>query len=230
MFFPIGFGFSSGYMLYFFIIPLILGGLASAGAKARLSKYSKISISNGKSGAQSASEMLSFHNVYSVKFMRGYSGQDFFDPRSNSITLSPEYFSNNSIAACAVACHEAGHACQYAQGYMPIKFRNAIVPVVNFASNAWLFILLIGIFIRMSGLIYVGVAVFALTLLFQVATLPVEFNASSRAIAYLETQNLSNEELNACKKILRSCAMTYVVSTLISALQLLYVLARTRED
>lgn len=134
MFVPIGYG--GSYYLFFFLIPLVLGLLASGFAKKRLSKYSEVPISNGNSGAQSASEMLSFHNVDGVSFNRGGSDQDFFNPKDNSITLSPQSFSACSVTATAVACHEAGHACQYAQGYLPIKIRGSLVPVVNFASNA----------------------------------------------------------------------------------------------
>lgn len=205
----------------FFILPLCLGLFASGMAKRKLSKYGKVAISNGNSGAESASEMLAYHNVQGVKFLRGGNDQDFFDPRSNSITLSPQSFSSRSVTATAVACHEAGHACQYAQDYFPIKFRNSLVPVVNFASNAWLIILLLGVFLNVAGLVYVAIIVFALVLLFQLATLPVEFNASSRAIAYMKNLNLTDEEMKGAKSVLRSCAFTYVVSALMALLQLI---------
>lgn len=136
MFIPVGTGFGNGYFLIFFLIPLILGLIASGGAKRQLNKYSNISLSNGNSGSKSARDMLMFHNVVGVGFIRGGNDQDFFNPKDNTITLSTQSFDATSVTATAVACHEAGHACQYAQGYMPIKIRGTLVPVVNFASNA----------------------------------------------------------------------------------------------
>lgn len=222
MYMPYGFGMYNGsYLLFFCAIPIILGLIASGVAKSRLSKYSQIANSINLTGAQAAQQMLAFHNVTGVDFYRGGSDQDFFNPKNNSITLSPEYFSQPSIAAIAVACHEAGHACQHASGYFPIKVRGALVPVVNLASNAWMIILLLGIFFNMAGLAQIAVIVFAITLLFHLVTLPVEFNASRRGIAYLKTLALDASEMRAAKRILRGCAFTYVVAALISALQLI---------
>lgn len=227
MYFPIGYGFGGGYWIFFFLIPMILGGIASAAANARLKKYSQISNSLNISGAQAASDMMASQDVHGVNFYAGADGQDFYDPRNNSITLSEN---NVSVTAIAVACHEAGHACQHAQGYWPVKFRTALVPVVNLMSNAWIFILLAGFIFNIAGLSYIAVIAFAATLLFHLVTLPVELNASSRAISYLGTIGLQEEEMKATKRILRSCAFTYVVAALISALQLLWVLAQQRRD
>ncbi|MDO5329341.1 MAG: zinc metallopeptidase [Coriobacteriia bacterium] len=229
MYFPIGFG-GSGYWMVFFIIPMILGACASGAANRRLNKYAQVANDVGLTGAQAAANMLNFHEVSGVGIGTGGSGQDFYNPKDNTISLSSSYYSQASVTAIAVACHEAGHACQHAQGYGPIKFRTALVPVVNMVSNAWIFILLAGIIFNIVGLSYIAVIAFGLTLLFHLVTLPVEFNASTRAIKYLETLSLSDNQFKACKRILWSCAMTYVVAALISALQLIWVLLRTRRD
>ncbi len=131
--------------------------------------------------------MLAYYGISHVQVYRGGPGQDFFDPRTNSVTLSPEAYDGRTVTATATACHEVGHACQFAQNYSPMKIRGALVPAVNLASNAWIFILLIGIFLTSQGLVTLAIVMYADQLLFQVVTLPVEFNASRRAMAYMDT-------------------------------------------
>ena len=126
-------------------------------------------------------------------------------------------------------CHEVGHACQYAQGYVPIKIRGAMVPVVNFASNTWIFLLLIGIFLNIAGLVDLAIIFYAFAVLFQLVTLPVEFNASHRALAYMETTGLPGAERTGAWNVLRACALTYVAAALVSVLQLLYLLGSREE-
>lgn len=225
---PILFGLNANYLLFFCLIPLLLGGIASMLAKRQLSKYSEVAISTHQTGAQAAGEMLNFHGVNGVLLYTGANGQDFYNPRNNSITLSQEYFSSASIAATAVACHEAGHACQRADAYLPYSVRSFLVPVVNFCSNAWIFILLLGFFFNLAGLINLAIVVFAAVLLFQLVTLPVEFNAPHRAVGYTRTLDLNTEEIKGAKRVLRACAFTYVIAALIAALQLFWILAQRR--
>lgn len=126
----------------------------------------------------------------------------------------------------ATACHEVGHACQYAQGYVPMKFRTALVPVVNFASNAWMVLLIIGMVLNFAGLINVAIIMYAFAVLFQIVTLPVEFNASHRAMDYLESTGLPQGERAGAFSVLRACALTYVAAALVSILQLVWLLGQ----
>ena len=134
------FGLSYGYLLLI-VVTLAIGGLATWYVNSQLKKYTRVPISNGLTGAEAARRMLAYYGVTNVAVHRGGPGQDFFDPRTNSVTLSPDAFDGRSITATATACHEVGHACQYAENYAPMKIRGAIVPVVNLASNAWIFLL-----------------------------------------------------------------------------------------
>lgn len=207
-------------------VTLIIGFGASAYVNSRLKKYSHVPISIGITGAEAAQRMLSFHGVEGVSVQRGGKGQDFYDPRKKSITLSPEAYGESSITAYATACHEAGHAVQHAQGYAPLKIRSALVPVVNFTSNIWMFILLIGIFLNIAGLIDLAIIFYAFAVLFQIVTLPVEFNASNRAMAYMEATGISQSEQGGAFSVLRACALTYVAAALTSILQLLWLLGQ----
>ena len=125
---------------------------------------------------------------------RGGPGQDFFDPRTNSVTLSPDDYEGRTITATATACHEVGHAYQYAQGYAPMKIRGALVPVVNLASNAWIFLLLLGVFLQMAQLTMLAIVMYAAVVVFQLVTLPVEFDASRRAMVYMGSTGLPQSE------------------------------------
>lgn len=207
------------------IVTLIIGLAASGSVNHMLKKYSKVRSSTNITGAQAAENMLQMHGVYGVSIKRGMEGQDHFDPRTNSIALSPSVFEHSSVTAIATACHEAGHACQYAAGYMPMKVRGAIVPAVNLASNAWVFILIAGIIMNMLSLVNLAIILYAVVILFQLVTLPVELNASHRAMDYIRTLSIPQQEVAASKSVLRSCAFTYVAAALASVLQLLYMLS-----
>jgi Zn-dependent membrane protease YugP len=166
--------------------------------------------------------MLRDNGVMGVSVHRGAEGQDHFDPRTNSIALSPSVYDHSTVTAYATACHEVGHACQFAQGYAPLKIRSAIVPAVNLASNAWVFVLIAGIVMNLAGLIDVAIILYAAVVLFQLVTLPVEFNASRRAMAALEASGAyTDEELHGARKVLRAAAMTYVAALAVSLLQIL---------
>lgn len=206
------------------IVTLALGMGASGYVKSQLSKYGKVRSSSGLTGAQAAEKMLRENGVQGVRVYKGAEGQDHFDPRSNSISLSPSIYDYSTVTAYATACHEVGHACQYAQGYLPLNIRSAIVPVANLASNAWIFVLLLGIFFQMTQFIDLAIIMYAAVVLFQIVTLPVEFNASSRAMNYMRSLNMPQAEIAGASSVLRACALTYVAAALASLLQLVYLL------
>ncbi len=170
-----------------------------------------------------------YYGISNVEVRPGGPGQDFFDPRTNSVTLSPEAYGGRSITATATACHEVGHACQFAADYTPMKIRSAVVPVANAASNLWIFLLMIGIFMNMLGLVWAAIAMYAVVVLFQLVTLPVELNASRRAMAYMGSIGLPQSEQKGSFDVLRACAFTYLAAALTSILQLLWLLGRTRD-
>lgn len=213
----------------FIILTLAIGGIATWRVNSALKKYSKVSSSRGVTGAEMAHMMLSAHGVPGVRVYCGAEGQDHFDPRSNSISLSPSVYNGRSITAVATACHEVGHACQFAQGYVPMKIRGALVPAVNLASNAWIFLLMIGIFLYINEFITLAIVMYAAVVLFQLVTLPVEFDASKRAMNYLSYSGGAQAELSGSSKVLRACAFTYVAAALTSILQLLWLLGQRQE-
>ncbi|MBR5260173.1 MAG: zinc metallopeptidase [Eggerthellaceae bacterium] len=213
----------------FIILTLAIGMFASWWVNHALKKYSRVSNSTGLTGAECARQMLSYYGIHNVAVHRGGHGQDFFDPRTNSVTLSPEAYDGRTITATATACHEVGHACQFAQGYAPMKIRGSLVPAVNLASNAWMFLLLAGIFLNIAGLTTLAIVMYAAVVVFQLVTLPVEFNASNRAMAYMGQIGLSQAERSGSWKVLRACAFTYVAAALTSILQLVWLLGMREE-
>ena len=212
------------YYWLLIIVTLALGMGATGYVRQQLSKYSKFRSSSGLTGAQAAAQMLRTYGVSDVSIVKGNEGQDHYDPRSKTIALSPSVFDYCTVTAYATACHEVGHACQHAQGYLPLIIRSAIVPVANLASNAWIFVLLMGIFFQMTQFIDLAIIMYALVVLFQIVTLPVEFNASHRAMDYMKSINMPQNELTASYSVLRACALTYVAAALASLLQLVYLL------
>jgi Zn-dependent membrane protease YugP len=214
--------------LLLIIVSTAIGLGAQFYVNSQIKKYSNVPTSTGLSGQQAAANMLAYHNVSGVSIVQGSAGEDFFDPRSNSVTIDPQAFGGRSITAMATACHEVGHACQYAQGYTPMKFRTVLVPVVQFASNSWMILLIIGIALNFAGLIDLAIIVYAFAVLFQIVTLPVEFNASHRAMDYLEATGLPQGERAGAFSVLRACALTYVAAALVSVLQLVWLLGQRR--
>lgn len=213
---------------------------ASHNVNSTFKKYAKQFSRRNLTGAQAAQRVLSANGVHGVRIER-VSGNltDHFDPRTNVIRLSDSVYDDTSTAAIGVACHEAGHAVQYAVGYAPIKLRAAIIPVTNFGTRiAWplmlIGILLSGMSYAFYNLVYVGIACFSLSLVFQLITLPVEFNASRRAVAAIEQGGiLYEDELEGAKKTLRAAALTYVAAVATSLVQLLRLIAiygRRRRD
>ena len=207
---------------------MLLAMLASANVNSTFKRYSQQYSRRGLTGAEAAQRVLAANGVRGVGIER-ISGNltDHYDPRSNVIRLSDSVYSNTSTAAIGVACHEAGHAVQYAQSYAPIKLRAAIIPVTNFGSKLAMPLILLGILFSGLGeystlIVYLGLACFGLSFVFQVVTLPVEFNASSRALRAIESgQLLTDEELTGARKTLSAAAMTYVAATAVALAQLL---------
>ena len=210
------------------LIPVLLLSIwAQAQVSGSFRRYSRVANRRHLTGAQAAEAVLRSHGIYDVP-VRSCRGNltDHYDPRDNTIYLSENVYAASTVAAVGVACHEAGHAVQYAVGYGPIKVRRAIIPVTQFGSRFSFVLLLIGLLLYSQPLFLVGILLFSLTTVFQLVTLPVEFNASHRALETIEGQGLlDGEELDGAKKVLRAAAMTYVAALLMSALQLLrYVL------
>lgn len=190
-------------------------------------RYSAVNNRRRLTGAQAAEAVLHAHGVYDVaiRYCQG-NLTDHYDPRDNTIYLSSSVYGAPTIAAVGVACHEAGHAVQYAKGYGPIRLRSAIIPATQLGSKFSFILLIAGMVLYSQALFLAGILLFSLTTVFQLVTLPVEFNASHRAIETIESQFLLDEdEIIGAKKVLRAAAMTYVAALLMSALHLLrYVL------
>lgn len=224
---------SGGSMSYLALVAvtLVIGLGATAHVHRQLNRFSRVPSNTRLTGAQMAERMLSAHGVGGVVIRRGAPEQNHFDPRDNSITLDPQAYGGTSITSIATACHEVGHAIQFAQGYSPMKIRSSIVPVVNLASNLWIVLLIAGIFLQMAQLTMLAIIMYAAVVVFQLVTLPVEFNASARAMAYLSSQPMiSGEERSGASKVLRACALTYVAAALTSLLQLLWLLGQNRDE
>ena len=210
------------------LIPvLILSVWAQIQVSGSFRKYSQVVNRRNLTGAQAAEAVLRAHGVYDVP-IRPCRGNltDHYDPRDNTIYLSEDVYAAPTVAAVGVACHEAGHAVQYAVGYGPIKVRSAIIPVTQIGSQLSFILLLVGLVLYSQSLFLVGILLFSLTTIFQLVTLPVEFNASHRALETIDGQGLlDGEELQGARKVLRAAALTYVAALLMSLLQLLrYVL------
>lgn len=226
------FYFDSTYILI--IIAFALSAFASYGVNATFARYKKVRSQRGMTGADAARKILDDNGLFSVR-VEHISGNlsDHFDPKANVIRLSDATYADSSVAAIGVAAHEAGHAVQHATGYAPIKIRNSIVPVVNLSSQLSMPLFIIGLLLNMAGLTMLGIILFSAALVFQLITLPVEFNASNRALAILNNSNmLDKEELSAARKVLRAAGMTYVAAVAASALQLfrLLLIANRRRD
>lgn len=227
MLFPYYYGFDMTYIAI--VLPcIILSLIASASVNSTFRRYSNQFSARGLTGAQAAQQVLQNNGVNGVAIERVHGNlTDHYDPKSNVIRLSDNVYSSTSTAAIGVACHEAGHAVQYAHNYGPIKLRAAIIPVTNFGSKLAMPLILLGIVLSYVGnfsytLVYLGIACFALSLVFQLITLPVEFNASRRAMKAIETGGiLTQEEQAGARKTLRAAAMTYVAAVAVSLAQLL---------
>lgn len=217
-------------LIVIFIVSVIVQNML----QSRFNKYSKVGLPNGMSGAEVAIKMLNDHGIYDVKVVptRGML-TDHFNPQTKTVALSESVYASRSIAAAAVAAHECGHAVQYAKGYAPVRMRTALVPAVSFASSIVQWVLLAGvIFINVfPGLLWLGIGLFALTTLFSFITLPVEINASSRAISWLSASGITDSRTQPMAiDALKWAAYTYVVAALSSLATLLYYIGMARRD
>lgn len=230
-----GWGFDGTYVLI--ILAFLISALVSAKMNATFSKYSKVRSYCGMTGAQAAQRILSSAGIYDVR-IEHVSGKltDHYDPSNKVLRLSDAVYGNTSIAAIGVAAHECGHAVQHARNYVPLSVRSAIVPVANFGSQLSWPLFLAGLIFSFRPLLMIGILLFCAALLFQIVTLPVEFNASARALRMLdETGIMGRQEIRETKKVLRAAAMTYVAAVIGSLLQLLRLLIlsgafRKRDD
>lgn len=234
---PYYYGFDWTYITL--VLPCVILSLwASSNVNSTFRKYSKQFSRRGITGADAALRVLRANGVSGVR-IEHITGNltDHFDPKTNVIRLSDGVYNNTSTAAIGVACHEAGHAVQYAVGYAPIKLRAAIIPITNFGSKLAMPLILLGLLLTAFGdtLIYLGIACFGLSLVFQLVTLPVEFNASRRALQAIEEGGiLTEEEQRGAKKTLTAAALTYVAATAVALAQLLRLITlfggRRRDD
>ena len=210
------------YLLYFAIIVLI-PLWAQMRVKSTFAKYSQVRSASSRRGAEVAREILNANGLYDVGVEEGRGFlSDHYDPRSKTVRLSPENFHGHSIAAAAVAAHECGHAIQDSHGYVFLRFRSALVPVANFGSNVSWILIMIGLLAHATNMLLLGIIFMAAAVLFQIVTLPVEFNASSRAMDQVVSLGLiSNREEREARKVLNAAALTYVAAAAVAVLELL---------
>ena len=222
------------YMTGFIMIPVLIFSLyCQHKVNSNYNKFSRVMNSRGMTGADAAYRLLQLNGITDVRIKR-ISGKltDHYNPKTKEICLSEGVFNSRSIAAIGIACHEAGHACQHAESYFPLKVRNFIIPVTRFGSFLGVPLALIGMFLYSNTLIYIGIALYAAVALFQLITLPVEFNASARALRVISDNGfLVGEEYSGAKKVLTAAALTYVAalaSALATLLRLLILVNRRR--
>lgn len=219
-----GYGYGYDPMLLWALLVAVISMIASAKVSSTYHKYDKVRSATGMTGAQAAERILHSAGIYdvSVEHIRGEL-TDHYDPRNKVLRLSDATYGSASVAAIGVAAHECGHAIQHQKEYAPLKFRSALVPVANLGSRLGIPIILIGfIFSAVSFLVPVGILVFSLAVLFQIVTLPVEFNASKRALVLLKKQGiLGEQEVQQSRKVLTAAALTYVAAAAASIVQLL---------
>lgn len=202
---------------------VIFSVVASAKVNSAFKKYSSVFSVRGLTGAQAAAEVLRYYGISDVE-IHHVSGEltDHYDPKTNVIRLSDKVYNSSSVAAIGVACHEAGHAAQYAQGYSPVKIRTLIYPACSIGSKLGFPLAIIGFIFSFDFLVTLGIAFFGLAVLFQILTLPVEFNASRRAIRVIdEIGVLQGEEIYGARKVLTAAALTYIASLAVSVANLL---------
>jgi uncharacterized protein len=212
--------------LILMVIILIPSWIISARFNNRIKKYSKIPLNSGLTGRQVAERMLSENGIYDVKVtISDGILSDHYNPQTKTVSLSPDVYQGSSVASAAIAAHECGHAVQHAMAYAPLQLRSALVPIVSYSSRIVTFVILGGILMIniFPGLMLAGIILFAITTLFSFITLPVEFNASSRAVAWLDTAYITTSEQSVfVRDALRLAAMTYVMAAIGSLVTLVY--------
>jgi Zn-dependent membrane protease YugP len=221
------------WSLILLVPALVLGMYAQARVSSAFNKYSQIPSRRGLTGAEAARQLLDSAGLNHVGIeVAGSQLSDHYDPRSQTLTLSPPVGNSNSLAALGVAAHETGHAMQHADGYAAFRLRSAIVPVANLGSNLGFILFFFGLIFYRNGLLMsVGILLYSAAVLFTIVTLPVEFNASRRAVTLLENRSiLVGEELDGAKKVLNAAALTYVAAALMAMLQLLRLILISRRS
>lgn len=216
--------------LILLIVMLVLPILAQWGVKSTFKKYSTVSNANGITAERAARQILDSNGLQHIRIER-ISGSltDHFSPSENVVRLSDSVYGQTSVSAIGVAAHECGHACQHAENYAPIVIRSKIVPAVNICSQFWYFVFIIGLIIS-ELFVYIGIAMFAAVVIFQLVTLPTELDASSRALKTLEGDGiLAQNEIPGARQVLTAAAMTYVASLVTSIIQLLRLIARAKK-
>jgi uncharacterized protein len=214
-----------GVYFLFFIPPLILGFAVQGWLKKTVGQQMAVPVLNGLSGAEAAREILDRNGLHAVPIERAAGGplSDNYDPRKRTLFLSQAVYDGRSVASTAIAAHEVGHAIQHAKAYKPMEARSALFPVVSFASNTWFILLMFGFFTRATGLVLVAVVLYGAVVLFQIVTLPVEFDASRRALRQITDLGLvTTGEHHGAKRVLTAAAMTYVAGALAALSQLAY--------
>lgn len=225
---PYGYGYGFFDPTMIIIIPaLIISLWAQFKVNSAYDKYSRVRTMNGYTGSQVARTMLDDAGLYNIpiEIVQSRLG-DHYDPRSKVLRLSPDVYNGTTIAAAGIAAHEVGHAIQHANSYGPLILRNRIVPIVNFASSLSWILFFAGIFFQITGLVTIGIIFFSASVIFQLVTLPVEFNASKRALTILEGRGiLYGDEIRGAEKVLGAAALTYVAAAVMAIAQLLRLLA-----
>ncbi len=214
-----------GVYFLFFIPPLILGFAVQGWLKKTVGQQMAVPVLNGLSGAEAAREILDRNGLHAVPIERAAGGplSDNYDPRKRTLFLSQPVYDGRSVASTAIAAHEVGHAIQHAKAYKPMEVRSALFPVVSFASNTWFILLIFGAFTQATGLVLIAVVLYGAVVLFQVVTLPVEFDASRRALRQITDLGLvTTGEHHGAKRVLTAAAMTYVAGALAALSQLAY--------
>jgi len=215
--------------LLFMLFVMALGGLAQFFIHSQYRKYDKVASMTGLTGAQMARHMLDANGLshLPVQMIAG-TLTDNYNPRSTVVSLSQAVYNGRSVSAIAIACHECGHAVQYAQKYLPATVRNATWPVVNLVSNLWYLVLMVGFMLSVLEIVWAALLMFCVVLLYQLITLPIEFNASSRALAFINPGGyLPTGDSDGARAVLTAAALTYVAGALASILQLVYLFSRT---
>jgi Zn-dependent membrane protease YugP len=214
-----------GVYFLFLIVPLVVGLAVQWWLKKTFAEQAGIQVSNGMTGAQVARAILDANGLHEVPVHPSPGGplSDHYDPRKRTVHLSQPVHDEESVSATAVAAHEVGHAIQHKEAYSFFRFRSALFPVVAFSSSIWMWLLLAGLFLNVAGLFFLAIVLYAFAVLFQLVTLPVEFDASRRAAVQLQSTGLTTtSETSGVKKVLRAAALTYVAGALAALTQLLY--------
>ena len=225
-------------MIIYFVILMVIPMWAQHKVKSNYEKYSQVRSTSGKTGREVAEEILHANGIYDVDVVKGEGFlTDHYDPNKKVVCLSPANYDRPSVAGTTIAAHEVGHAIQHQQGYAPLRFRTALVPLANIGSSLSYIVIMIGIILTAVGsvfgstVLWVGAGLMSLAVLFSIVTLPVEFNASSRAMKQITALNIVNEkEYKHAKKVLSAAAMTYVASTAVALAELTRIILIARSS